>query len=107
MTAVLALLGAFGARQYVRNLGWARTDHAVYFRTGWLWKSITIVPVPKIQAVELQESPFDRRWRMATVAVDTAGAGAHRIDVPYLPREVAERLRMTLATEAAATTYRW
>jgi putative membrane protein len=106
-TTVLAALGAFGARQYVRNLGWARTDHAVYFRTGWLWKSVTIVPVPKIQAVELQESPFDRRWRMATVAVDTAGAGAHRIDVPYLPREVAERLRMTLATEAAATTYRW
>lgn len=106
-TAVFASLGALGAHQYVRNLGWARTDHAVYFRTGWLWKSVTIVPVPKIQAVELQESPFDRRWRMASVMVDTAGAGAHKIDVPYLPREVAERLRMTLATEAAATTYRW
>lgn len=107
LTAALCGFGVIGARQYVRNLGWARTEHAIYFRTGWLWKAVTVVPVPKIQAVQLQESPFDRRWRMASVSVDTAGAGAHAIDVPYLTRDVAERLRMTLATEAAGTTYRW
>ena len=107
VTAVMAAWGVIGARQYVRNLGWSRTEHAIYFRSGWLWKSITIVPVPKVQAVTLQESPFDRRWQMASVAVDTAGAGAHAVDVPYLPRAVAEDLRVTLATQAAATTYRW
>ena len=107
VTAVLASWGVVGARQYVRNLGWSRTEDAIYFRSGWLRKSVTIVPVPKVQAVELQESPFDRRWQMASVAVDTAGAGAHAIDVPYLPRAVAEQLRTTVAAQAAATTYRW
>lgn len=107
VTAVVGSWGVVGARQYVRNLGWARTEHAIYFRSGWLWKSVTIVPVTKVQAVSFQESPFDRRWQMASVAVDTAGAGAHAIDVPYLSRAVAEELRLAVATQAAATTYRW
>jgi len=107
VTAVFCAWGVIGARQYVRNLGWARTEQAIYFRSGWLWKAVTIVPVPKVQAVQLQESPFDRRWQMASVAVDTAGAGAHAIDVPYLSRAVAEQLRTAVAAQAAATTYRW
>ena len=106
-TTVFCVWGVVGARQYVRSLGWARTDEAIYFRSGWLWKSVTIVPISKVQCVALQESPFDRRWQMASVAVDTAGAGAHAVDVPYLPRAVAEQLRMAVATQAAATTYRW
>lgn len=106
-TVVFCAWGVIGARQYVRNLGWARTAQAVYFRSGWLWKAVTIVPVPKVQAVELRESPFDRRWQMASVAVDSAGAGAHAIDVPYLPRAVAEQLRIAVAAQAAATRYRW
>lgn len=110
MAAVVAVLGVWGAvaaQQYVRNLGWSRSDHAVCFRSGWLWKAMTIVPIPKVQSVSLHESPFDRRWQMASVAVDTAGAGGHEVDVPYLPRDVAEDLRMTLAAQAAATEYRW
>lgn len=106
-TALFCIWGVIGASQYVKHLGWARTEHAIYFRSGWLWKAVTIVPVPKVQAVSLQESPFDRRWQMASVSVDTAGAGAHAIDVPYLSRDVAEGLRLAVATQAAATTYRW
>ena len=65
------------------------------------------MPLTKIQAVELDESPFDRRHQMASLAVDTAGAGAHKIDIPYLSRPTAEDARMTLAHEAAATVFRW
>lgn len=107
VVAVLGVWGAIAAHQYVQNLGWSRSDHAVYFKSGWLWKAITIVPIPKVQSVSLHESPFDRRWQMASVAVDTAGAGGHQVDVPYLPRDVAEDLRMALAAQAAATEYRW
>ncbi len=109
LAATLALLAfaLFAARKYVQSLGWARTDEAVYFRSGWLWRAVTIVPIAKVQGVELTESPFDRRWSMASVSVDTAGAGAHAIDVPYLGRDVAEALRASLLTQVAATEYRW
>jgi putative membrane protein len=109
LTATLVLLAfaLFAARKYVQSLGWARTDEAVYFRSGWLWRAVTIVPIAKVQGVELTESPFDRRWSMASVSVDTAGAGAHQVDVPYLGRDVAEGLRTALLAQVAATEFRW
>lgn len=107
ITPALVVLGIFLARQYVRGLGWARTDHAMYFRSGWLRRNITIVPLPKIQCVQLVESPFDRRHAMASLSVDTAGAGAHPIRVPYLMHAVADSMRMDLAAHAATTEYRW
>jgi putative membrane protein len=109
---VLAALLAWSvaaARGYVARLGWSVTDDAVLFRSGWLWRQVSVARFNRIQAVALHESPFDRRARMARVRVDTAGAGAasHRVDVRYLPRQTADDLYGRLATEAARTTFRW
>jgi putative membrane protein len=104
---VLAAWWVMSARFYVRSLGWARTERLMAFKSGWVRRAVTIVPLDKIQAVDLEESPFDRRWSMACLRVDTAGAGAHRIDIPYLSRPIAEGARVALAREAAGTTFRW
>jgi len=104
---LLALWWVLSARLYVRGLGWARTDRVMAFRSGWIRRAVTVVPLDKIQVVDLEESPFDRRWSMACLRVDTAGAGAHRIDIPYLSRPIAEGMRVALAREAAGTTFRW
>jgi putative membrane protein len=105
--AGLALWWVPAARLYVRSLGWARTEHVMAFKKGWLWRVTTVVPINKIQAADFEESPFDRRWQMACLRVDTAGAGAHRIDIPYLDRATADAARVALARDAAATTFRW
>lgn len=110
--ALLALLLTWAvlvARKTVENLGWAVTDNAVLFRSGWLWRRVTAVPFTKIQAVTLKESPFDRRAAMARVRVDTAGTreSSHRVAIPYLLRETAEELGAFLATRAAGTSFRW
>jgi putative membrane protein len=107
LTAALAVLGLINGHLYVASLAWASTDRVVAFKSGWLHRSLVIVPLTKIQAVELDESPFDRRHQMASLAVDTAGAGAHSIDIPYLSRAVAEDTRITLAHAAAATVFHW
>jgi putative membrane protein len=107
IVAALVALGVVAARQYVRGLGWARTEDAVYFREGWWRRSITIVPLIKIQCVQLIESPFDRRLQMASLTVDTAGAKHLGVAVPYLSRPVADDLRVALAAHAANTEYRW
>ena len=40
----------------------------------------------KIQTLRVDQSPFDRRWKMARLSIDTAAAGPadHLISVPYL-----------------------
>jgi len=57
----------------------------------------------------MTQSPFDRRHRMASVRVDTAGAAdaSHRVDIPYLPVETATALFGQLGTAAARTVFRW
>lgn len=105
--AIMLVLGLVNAQLYVASLGWAKTDRVVAFKSGWFHRSTIIVPLAKIQAVELDESPFDRRHSMASLSVDTAGAGGHSIDIPYLSRPIAEETRTILAHEAASTVFRW
>jgi uncharacterized membrane protein YdbT with pleckstrin-like domain len=108
LLGVLLVWAFFSARQYVRHLGWALTDRAVLFRSGWLWRYVSVARFAKIQAVTLNESPFDRRARMRRVTVDTAGAGdAHRVDIPYLARPTADEIYRRLEAEAARTKFRW
>jgi uncharacterized membrane protein YdbT with pleckstrin-like domain len=106
---VLVVVGELDARRSVKALGWSVSDAGVFFRSGWVWRRQTMAPFSKIQAVSVQESPFDRRLAMASVEVDTAGTSQdrHHIDVPYLARPIADALAAQLAAQAARTTFRW
>jgi putative membrane protein len=107
--AVLVVWAWLHATLYVKHLGWAVSDQAVLFRSGYVSRELTVARFNKIQAVTLGESPFDRRARMAVVSVDTAGAAdaSHRVAIPYLARQTADDLYRRLAGEAARTAFRW
>jgi putative membrane protein len=107
--AVALPWSVYAAKRYVAHLGWADTGNTIVFKSGWLWRAVTIARVSRIQAVTIIESPFDRRSAMARVRVDTAGANerSHRIDIPYLARERAVDLQLRLATQAADTAFHW
>ena len=102
-------LSLLHARRAAAAIGWAVTDELVAFRSGWLWRQMTVAPYARVQAVGLHESPFDRRHGMARVRVDTAGAGdlSHRVSIPFLDRDVARQLWQHLSHEAARRTFRW
>ena len=90
-----------GSRKY------ARIDNAVIYRTGVFGRKTSVAFFDKLQNVAWFQTPFDRRWKMATLAVDTAAAGpaGHRIVTQYLDAQFAkselEALRC-LAVEAAS-----
>jgi putative membrane protein len=94
------------AAMYVRYTRWALQDDALFFRRGWLTRKLVIVPRNRVQVVCLGESPFDRRYRMASLRVDTAGAASptDQIRIPYLDLDVARELARALETTAAAQT---
>ena len=91
-----------------RHLGYVHG--ARYFRTrrGWLRRSTHIVPIRNAQVVVVRQTPFDRRHRVASVMVDTAGqaftGGSPRIgNVPLGEALVLARL---LAKQAAETRFK-
>jgi len=91
----LALLHGHLYAKYTR---WALTPDLLLFHRGWLWRRLAVVPRNRIQAVRLTRSPFDRRYRMSELEVDTAGGGLgkRRVRLPYLDRRVAARLGAAL-----------
>jgi putative membrane protein len=97
------------SRASYRRLGYAMGER--YFRTrrGWLGRSTHIVPINKVQAVEIHQSPFDRRLGLATLSVDTAGqaytGGGPQIS--NLPIDEARAIARTLAHKASAMHYKW
>jgi membrane protein YdbS with pleckstrin-like domain len=69
---------------------------------------LVVVRFAKMQVVTLHESPFDRRFAMAAVHVDTAGASlGSALHIPYLTRADADTLHAQLATAAAGTQFKW
>ena len=97
------------AHRWVAHAGYALTAWGVLFRCGWWTRKLAIVPHGRIQTVGLAESPFDRRHGMASVRIDTAGAGpgAYTIAIPYLEKNVAAEVVRRLYAEADQRAFRW
>jgi putative membrane protein len=97
------------ARGYARYAGWAVTPTAIAYRSGWLVQQQSIVRFIKIQTVSVTRNPFDRRWGMATVNVDTAGAdpGGHGIRIRFIDYEIACELRDLLEEKMSETNFIW
>jgi putative membrane protein len=96
------------AWKFVAHLGWAFAGDALVFRSGWLWRQVTIARFSKVQVVNRRESPFDRRLGMASVTVDTAAASAgHALVIPFLAAGTASKLAATLSRHAAQTAFKW
>jgi putative membrane protein len=71
---LIALIPAwFLAHAHYRHLGHARAGSYVLMREG-LWNRRTyIVPIRKIQALHLKQTPFQRRLGLGTLNIETAG----------------------------------
>ncbi len=104
-----ALVALLHAHRWVAHAAWAVTPWGVLFRSGWWTRKLAIVPLARIQTVGLGESPFDRRHHMASVRIDTAGAGAggYTIAIPYLEKTVAADVARRLYLEAGERLFRW
>jgi putative membrane protein len=91
-----------------RHLGYFPGERFFRMRSGWISRATHIVPVRNIQSVVVRQTPFDRRHRVATLLVDSAGqthtGGGPRIgNVPWGDALTVAR---TLAQRAARTRYR-
>ena len=95
------------ARRQVVHMGWAVTERAILFRRGWWTRTWLIVRHNRAQTLALEQSPFDRRHRMAAVRVDTAGGGALRLRIPYLEEGTARLLFERLRRETDRTRLSW
>ncbi|WXF91406.1 PH domain-containing protein [Curtobacterium flaccumfaciens pv. flaccumfaciens] len=94
-----------------RRNGYRFVQGAVLLRLGAVWRSLVIVPLPRVQSVKVEQGPLERALRLAAVHVHTV-AGPVSARVGALDARDAQRLwseTTQRAVEAAAvdTTHRW
>jgi uncharacterized protein len=80
---------------------WEVTGEAVYTLTGWLTRTWTLVPIARIQTVDVTRGVLQQLFGLASVAVLTASSQG-TVRVPNLELGVAQRMAEDLARRAEA-----
>lgn len=101
---------------WLRPLSWRRTgfrviEGAVLLRRGFVWRSLAIVPLARLQSLELRQGPLERTLGLADARFHTV-SGPVRPRLAAIDADTAVRLFETVAAEAvrsaeADRSHRW
>lgn len=82
-----------------RTYRWEVTGEIAYTRTGWLSQTWTLVPVSRIQTVDVTRGLLQQVFGLATVAVFTASSQG-TVRIWHLEHGMAQRVAEDLAARA-------
>ena len=101
VVTLLYAVVAIGIRPRVRYRvhRWEVTGETVYTLTGWLTRTWTLVPISRIQTVDVTRGVLQQLFGLATVAVLTASSQG-TVRVLHLEADVAQRVADDLARRA-------
>lgn len=98
--AVVAVVAAFGAGEFasipVRYRTWWFTigEEQIDLERGVVFRTHTVIPMTRVQHVELEFGPLARRFSLAELQIHTA---AGSITIPALDRADGEQIRQRIA----------
>ena len=92
------------SKQWAKHAGYSYNKGIIAVREGWIKKHWRFAEVRKIQAVYIKQSPFDRKYGMATLFCDTVNAGSFEppLAIRYLPFDEAVSLHNELSRVIAS-----
>ena len=81
--------------------GYHETDEELLVCRGIMFRQLDVVPYGRMQEVKVEDGPFQRRYGLASITMETASTTADT-EIPGVPREEADRIRRRL-TELGTT----
>ena len=97
---VVAVIGALIGRARTRRTHWRLDARGLQVRRGLVWKHELLVPRSRVQHLDIERGPIERRFGLATLVVHTAGTRLHALRQPGLLDADALALRDALLPEA-------
>lgn len=85
----------------VSAISWAELPEELAIRKGRLWRSLVTIPYGRIQYVDISSGPYKRSRGIADLTINTASPASSG-DIPGLPVDLAEELRVRLAAHGEA-----
>ena len=94
VAAALALwMVAIAPGRRWRHWGYAFTGSELHVARGWLTKVHAIVPVSRVQHIDVVQGPIERAFGVATLVLFTAGTSLNVVTLPGIRRGKAEEIR--------------
>lgn len=94
--AVLALLFMFRSLEW-RRMGYGLDGDRLLIRKGWWRRTMLVLPVRRIQSLDLAQSFVSRWFGVASLQFGVAGGSSFSIhSIPAVPEEKARELRSKL-----------
>ena len=87
----------------VPRRGYVVRDKDIVFRSGVTWRSVTAIPINRVQHVETSSTPLDRKFGLANVQIFTAGGSGADLTISGLGTEIAEQLRVYILDKVGAS----
>ena len=97
-------IGAFGtwiAYRRWQATFWKLDDTGLHLKRGRLWRKEVLVPRSRVQHLDIERGPIERRYGLATLIVHTAGTRQHALRLSGLPDAEAVGLRDALVPDPA------
>ena len=76
-----------------RRWGYAFTGSELHLARGWLFRLHTIVPVSRVQHIDVAQGPIERGAGVAALTLHTAGTENSLVVLPGISRRRAEEIR--------------
>ncbi|GAA0867841.1 hypothetical protein GCM10009116_02220 [Brevundimonas basaltis] len=76
-----------------RRWGYAFTDSELHVARGWLTRVHTVVPVSRVQHIDVSQGPIERGAGVAVLSLHTAGTENSLVVLPGISRLRAEAIR--------------
>jgi len=95
LVLVIALLILRILRRQVKALGYLEREEDFVVRSGVMWRKQLVIPYGRMQYVEVNSGPVERRYGLCQLTLNTAGAGA-TAHVYGLPEAQGQALRERL-----------
>lgn len=96
-SALVPLLGLMAVLvvpgRYYQRLGYALHPRMLQVVRGWLFHTDTIVPLVRVQHIDVTRGPLDKAFGTATLVVHTAGTHNSIVTLPGLAPERAAEIR--------------
>ncbi len=92
---ILLVMGFTGYTSYksFKNSGYALREQDIFYKSGWLWTSVTAIPYKRIQHLEVHQGPIDRVFDLASVSIFTAGGDSSDMEIEGVLPDQAESIK--------------
>lgn len=84
-----------------RHKAFALREKDIIYKSGWIFRSVTIVPFNRVQHLQIDQGPVERKFDLARLKIFTAGGQSSDLSIPGIRLDRAQKLKQFIVSKSA------